>query len=100
MAGLTSADLGKSDGEKKDGDKNVLHRIFVPSKPVLHAAVALKVIFQHLPGSSDGSKIGELLNNPQLLEDAVKRSEIIRMMIPRLKKPKIKEEETVQFVLD
>jgi hypothetical protein len=94
MANLTAAELGMNDGEK-----NVLHRIFVPSKPVLHAAVAMQSVIQEHFAGQPGINAGTLLHDIGFLGLLVERSEIIRTMIPRLKKPKIKEEETVQFVL-
>jgi hypothetical protein len=100
MASLAAADLGWSDGKKKDGEKNVLHRIFVPSKPVLHAAVALKVLFQtQLPGCDDAQKIGEVLVNKHNLKVAVEHAEDFRQMIHKLENPAIKDEETIKFVL-
>jgi hypothetical protein len=94
MANLAAAELGMEDGEK-----NVLHRKFVPSKPVLHAAVAMQTVIQDHFAGQPGINAGTLLHDIEFLGLVVERSEIIRMMIPRLKKPKIQENETIQFIL-
>lgn len=94
MANLAGADLGM-----RDGEKNVLNRIFVPSKPVLHAAAAIQWTIQERYAEQTGIRLGTLLHDPELLGHVVERSEVIRGMIPRLKKHKIEESETIQFVL-
>src|SRR5258706_12499368 len=57
MANLAAAELGMN-----DGGKNVLHRIFVPSKPVLHAAVAMHTVIQQHFAGQPGINTGTILH--------------------------------------
>jgi hypothetical protein len=95
MTALASLDLDVSNDAE-----NIKRRYFVPCKPVLHVAVAVKQLFQSLSGNDDQGKLGELLINSHNIEVAVRLAEDFRPMILRLKDIEIEDEQTIQFVLD
>jgi hypothetical protein len=86
------------------GTDNVPHvksRVFVPSKPVLHAALAVQTVIQDHFAGQPGISTGALLHDIEFLALVVDRSEIIRAQILQLPptKMRIDEADTVKFVL-
>ena len=97
MAILALADI-KSDSVAKG---NMINRVFVPSRPVIHAAAALGMMTQeyHKTHADEGAYAGLILHHVTHLRTAVERSEQLRIALRELDNPKIPEEETIQFLL-
>lgn len=86
---------------------NIEHRIFKRSRPVVHAAAALADLAENADkaakkqGARDTFRrtAALLLHYSELLSVTVDRSEKYRLLLPRLNKPGITDDETIQFLI-
>jgi hypothetical protein len=97
MAILAATDLQWGD----DAGKNVMRRIFTPSRPVLHAGAALSCLtqaeYRAAPPQGEQNAVRNLLHDSVKLSEVVQLAEIFRLTLSVMEKPKIKEEETIEF---
>lgn len=77
--------------------ENVMHRIWGQSKPVLHAAMAMKWVTESLLGDEAGND--RVWFEKNWVEQAVQLSEVFRRAIVESKAIPIKEDQTIQFVI-
>jgi hypothetical protein len=105
MASLLADEVG---WKEEIGDpRNVKTRVFRPSRPVIHAAVALADWIQGLgrEGIGDGKHwtLERFLIHPNELRWVVERAEQVRLQLPSLRhkqqKKQFTDDETIQFVL-
>jgi hypothetical protein len=87
--------------EGLDNSQHVKSRVFAPSKPVLHAALAVQIVIQDHFAGQPGINAGVILHDIEILALVVNRSEIVRAKILQLPpaRMRIDEADTIKFVL-